>query len=197
MKDDFDEFEFLVFLNAPSSLDFLPVFIKEISIHKNIRIFIQKYSQKLNETNFGILFFKKYLNISLSKKELDFADDEIEITIVITMEEIFDGMPTFYFIMIVSSISAVVGALVGYRVIQQARIPKFVKKVRSVKKAIKSKSSAPSISIPTKNKMFMKELGKEWSDLGISLRDVLGIEEKKAPILSKAKELKKQKGGDK
>ncbi|MFX0186335.1 MAG: hypothetical protein ACFE8A_01225 [Candidatus Hodarchaeota archaeon] len=142
-------------------------------------------------------FTSKTMTGEITIEKEDFVSDEIEITFVITMEEIFDGMPTFYFIMIVSSISAVVGALVGYRVIQQARIPKFVKKVRTVKKAIKSKSSVPSISIPSKNKMFMKELGKEWSDLGISLRDVLGIEEKKVPILSKVKDLKKQKGGDK
>ncbi|MFW9879155.1 MAG: hypothetical protein ACFFG0_39250, partial [Candidatus Thorarchaeota archaeon] len=117
-------------------------------------------------------------------------------TLVVTMEEIYPGMPTFYFIMIVSSISAVAGALIGYRVIQQARIPKFVKKVRTVKKAIRSKSSVPSISITSKNKMFLKELGKEWSDLGISLRSILGVEEKKSPI-TKAKELIKQKGVDK
>ncbi|MFX0210798.1 MAG: hypothetical protein ACFFDT_32765, partial [Candidatus Hodarchaeota archaeon] len=114
-------------------------------------------------------------------KREDFVEDEIEITFVITMEEIYSGMPTFYFIMIISSISGVASALIGYRVIQQARIPRFVKKIRAVKKAIKSKSSIPSISITSKNKMFLKELGKEWRDLGISLRSILGVEEKKSP----------------
>jgi hypothetical protein len=155
------------------------------------------YTLTFETDDLEAFFTSKTLTGEITIEKVDFADDEIEITIVVTMEEIFEGMPTFYFIMIVSSISAVVGALVGYRVIQQARIPKFVKKVRSVKKAIKSKSSVPSISIPTKNKMFMKELGKEWGDLGISLRSILGIEEKKSQILSKAKELIKQKGGDK
>ncbi len=58
-------------------------------------------------------------------------------------------------------------------------------------------SSISSISIPTKNKMFLKELGKEWSELGISLKDILGIKETKSPILAKAKDLLKQKGGAK
>ncbi|MFX1394456.1 MAG: hypothetical protein ACFFAH_12895 [Promethearchaeota archaeon] len=133
-------------------------------------------------------------DITIEKE--DFVSEEIEITFVITMEEIYPGMPTFYFIMIVSSICGVVGSLIGYRVIQQARIPKFVKKIRAVKKAIKSRGSIPSISITSKNKIFLKELGKEWKDLGISLRSLLGIEEKKSPI-TKAKELIKQKGGGK
>ena len=115
---------------------------------------------------------------------------------MITLEEVFDGMPTFYFIMILSTISAVVGSLVGYRIIQQARIPKFVKKIRAVKKSIKSRSSVPLISIPTKNDMILKEFNKEWSEIDLSLSNTLKIEAKKTTLMSKAKDKIKQKGGD-
>ena len=62
-------------------------------------------------------------------------------TVVVRMAEIFPGMPTFYFIMIVGAIVAVVGSLVAYRAIQQARIPTFVKKARAMKGNIKSRKS--------------------------------------------------------
>ncbi|MHA2122763.1 MAG: hypothetical protein ACW990_16315, partial [Promethearchaeota archaeon] len=110
----------------------------------------------------------------------NFTAQELQITIVVEMEEIFTGMPTFYFILITASIVGVVGSIVGYRVIQQARIPKHVKKIRKIKGQIKSnKKISDTFSIPTKEEMTIKLFGSDWRDIGISISDVLGNQELK------------------
>ena len=126
----------------------------------------------------------------------NFTSEEILITVVVQMEEIFPGMPTFYFILITASIVGVVGSVVAYRVIQQARIPKHVKKIRKVKGYIKSKKNiTESIAIPTKEKILAKLLGDDWKDIGLSIEEILGIEElkpKKPPI----KDTRYKEGGE-
>ncbi|GAG64783.1 unnamed protein product, partial [marine sediment metagenome] len=67
-----------------------------------------------------------YLNIE------NFTSQQVGININVQMEEIFPGVSAFYFILISAAIIGVVGSLITYRVVQQARIPKFVKKVRKV-----------------------------------------------------------------
>lgn len=129
-------------------------------------------------------------------KATNFTSDEIDITIVVTMEELFPGMPTFYFIMLVAVIAGTLGGLVSYRAIQQARIPKHVKKIRLVKKKIKARDSVPSISIPTKEQMIMKQFSGAWKDLDLSLEDTLGIKEVKSKIPAEEKPPLKQKGGE-
>ncbi len=129
-------------------------------------------------------------------KKANFTSDEIDITIVVTMEEVYPGMPTFYFIMLIAIIGGTVGGLVSYRTIQQARIPKHVKKIRLVKKKIKARDSIPSISIPTKEQMIMKQFSGAWRDLDLSFEDTLGIKDKKSKILSEGKKTLKQQGGE-
>ncbi|MFX1574310.1 MAG: hypothetical protein ACFFB0_16340 [Promethearchaeota archaeon] len=124
----------------------------------------------------------------------NFTTKEIIITVIVQMEEIFPGMPTFYFILITVSIIGVVGSLVAYRVIQQARIPKHVKKIRKVKGYIKSKKKiTETVAVPTKEEMIVKLFGNEWKEIGLSIEKVLGIEELK-PEKQPLKEFKK--GGE-
>ena len=119
----------------------------------------------------------------------NFTKQEITITITVEMEEIFPGMPAFYFILITASVIGVVGSLVSYRVIQQARIPKHVKKIRKIKGYIKSKKKiSETISIPTKEEMITKLFGNDWRELGLSIDEALGIQDlktKKSPIKDK------------
>ncbi|MFX1391226.1 MAG: hypothetical protein ACFE9Z_14265 [Promethearchaeota archaeon] len=118
----------------------------------------------------------------------NFTQQEITITITIKMDEIFPGMPTFYFIIITAAIVGIVGSVVAYRVIQQARIPKHVKKIRKVKSLIKSKKAISEIiSVPTKEQMMNKLFGNDWKEIGLSLEDTLGISDlkKKSPIKEK------------
>jgi hypothetical protein len=116
----------------------------------------------------------------------NFTSQEIRIVITVKMKEIFPGMPMFYFILIISSILGVVIAVVGYRVIQQARIPKHVKKIRKIKSLIKSeKKIADTFSIPDKKMMMAKLFGDDWKEINLSIDEVLESEDltsEKSPI---------------
>ncbi|MHA2035238.1 MAG: carboxypeptidase-like regulatory domain-containing protein [Promethearchaeota archaeon] len=128
--------------------------------------------------------------------EMDnFTTQEISITVIVAMEEIFPGMPTFYFILITASVIGVVGSIVGYRVIQQARIPKHVKKIRKIKGAIKSKKKiADSISIPSKAEMMAKLFRDDWKELGLSINEALGIKDAKSKEVPFNDKIKKEGG---
>jgi len=116
------------------------------------------------------------------------------------MTEIFPGMPMFYFLLIVGGIVAVVGSLATYRFVQQARIPTFVKKARKMKKEIKGKKAiSESLLYPSKGEYLVKKLGDHWERLGLSLRDVLGVEITKKKTMPEVKEevkLKEPTGGE-
>ncbi|MFX1552861.1 MAG: hypothetical protein ACFFBV_02960, partial [Promethearchaeota archaeon] len=119
--------------------------------------------------------------------ELDnYEIDPEPITVVVNMPEIF-GIPTFYFLMIVISVAAVVGSLIAYRTIQRARIPTFVKKTRQMKKNIKGeKTISDSVLYPIKEEYIVKKLGDKWEAIGLSLDDIMGVKKKK--ILPELKE---------
>ncbi|GAG18943.1 unnamed protein product, partial [marine sediment metagenome] len=126
----------------------------------------------------------------------NFTSQQLRININVQMEEIFPGMSAFYFILIVAAIIGVVGSLTTYRVVQQARIPKFVKKVRKVKGSIKSKKTiSESLVTKTKDQMMVKLYGDDWKELELSLENTLGIVDLKLkPTPLKAK--KSKMGGD-
>ncbi|MHA2287357.1 MAG: hypothetical protein ACXABG_01095, partial [Promethearchaeota archaeon] len=126
----------------------------------------------------------------------NFTSQQVRINLNVQMEEIFPGMPTFYFILIFASVVGVVGAVVTYRVVQQARIPKFVKKVRKVKSLIKSKKTITETKMTkTKEEMLVKLYGNDWRELDLSLEDILGITDSKLKP-SPSKEIKKEKRGE-
>jgi hypothetical protein len=123
----------------------------------------------------------------------NYESEEVDLTINVGMVEIFPGFPMFYFLMIVIGVAAVVGSLVGYRVIQQAKIPKFVKKTRAMKKEIKGrKSISESLLYPSKEEYIVKKFGDKWDVLGLSLESILGLENKKR---KKVPESTEPKGG--
>ncbi|MFX1375830.1 MAG: LamG-like jellyroll fold domain-containing protein [Promethearchaeota archaeon] len=125
-----------------------------------------------------------------------FATVSTPITIVVNMHETF-GIPTFYLLMIIGGVVAVAGSLVTYRLVQQSRIPTFVKKARKMKKDIKSKKLiSESLLYPSKDEYMVKQLGEKWDMLGLSLNKVLGIEGKKKKNLPETPgEFKDFKGG--
>jgi len=93
---------------------------------------------------------------------------------VVEMQQIFYGIPTFYFILVVSAIVALVGSIVGYRVYQNAKIPTFVKRVREMKKAIqKGKIISESILYRNKNAFVAERVNHKWEKLGLSLGEII------------------------
>jgi hypothetical protein len=113
----------------------------------------------------------------------------LDFTVVVGMEEILPGIPTFYFLMIVGAIIAVVGSLVTYRRIQKARIPEFIKKVDEIEHNIKKDKSIPkSLSYPSKEDYIVKKLKNKWDLLGLSLKDIMKKESKETFDLEKDEE---------
>jgi hypothetical protein len=142
------------------------------------------YTLKFRTNTVDAFFTSKTFVGTITIEKANFTTQEIQVTVIVLMEEIFPGMPTFYFILITASVIGVVGSLVGYRVIQQARIPKHVKKIRKIKGAIKSKKKiAETISIPTKAEMMVKLFGDDWKELGLTINEALGIKDSKSKKL--------------
>ena len=155
------------------------------------------YTYTFDTKNYEAFFTSKTFTGEIIIKKANFTSDEIDITIVVEMEEISEGVPTFYFIMVVAAISAVIGSLVSYRIIQQARIPKHVKRIREVKKKIKARDSIPkSLLVPSKEEFIVKQLGEAYSMLGVSLEKILGIKGKKSKPSAEIKDKLKKEGGE-
>ncbi|MHA1337406.1 MAG: hypothetical protein ACTSPW_16965, partial [Promethearchaeota archaeon] len=135
------------------------------------------YEVKFPTDKYEAFFTSNVLSGKILISKENYEDKEIDITIVIQMEEgPIPGLPTFYFLMIVGAILAVVISLVSYNLIQKARIPKFIKKVREMKTAIsKRKSISESLLYPSKEEMMVKKFGELWEELDLSLEDILGI----------------------
>ena len=123
-------------------------------------------------------------NITISKE--DYETQTLPITIAVGMTEIFPGMPTFYFMMIVGSAIAVAGSLAGYRYYQLAKIPEFVKRARSMSKDIKGgKTIDKTLLYPSKKEFMVESLSDRWEELGLSLANILGVETKESKMIKK------------
>jgi hypothetical protein len=137
------------------------------------------YELEFDTEDYEAFFTSNTITGTIKVSKANYTTEEIDITIVIEMEEFIEGIPIFYFIMIVGAIVAVVGSLATYRVIQVARIPKFVKKARAMKGAIKNRKGIPESSLTkSKGELILEEFSNEWDEIGISLRNTLGIKPK-------------------
>ncbi|MFW9874819.1 MAG: hypothetical protein ACFFG0_17055, partial [Candidatus Thorarchaeota archaeon] len=138
------------------------------------------YLLEFPTNNVDAFFTSKTFRGTITISKVDYNPIEIKITIVVEMEEIFPGFPTFYFVLILSIVTALVGSLIGYRVIHNARIPTFVKKVREMKKSIKGdKSIAESLIYPEKEIFVGEILSSDWREIRLSLEEIFGITIKK------------------
>ncbi len=134
------------------------------------------YNTSILTGNIDTFFMAQTFVGKIYVEAANFTSQEFTITITVKMQEIWPGMPTFYFIIITAAIVGVVGSIVGYRVIQQARIPKHVKKIRKVKSLIKSKKKiTESFLVPTKEQLMVKLFGEEWKEIGLSIEEALGV----------------------
>ncbi|MFX1551679.1 MAG: hypothetical protein ACFFB9_15120, partial [Promethearchaeota archaeon] len=126
--------------------------------------------------------------INITKE--DYISQEFDIVIVVEMEQIFPGIPTFYFLLILSVAVALVGSIVGYRVYQKAKIPVFVRKVREMKKTIKKgKSIDESLLYRNKEAFIVERVNYRWKNLDLSLAEILNIKGEK---IKKGEKLQKR-----
>ncbi|MHA2276434.1 MAG: hypothetical protein ACXAC2_11725 [Candidatus Kariarchaeaceae archaeon] len=146
------------------------------------------YSFSFRTYDVNTFFSSKTITGIITIIREDYFSEQFFITIIVEMEQIFPGMPTFYFLIIIFAIIAVVGSIVGYRVYKKAIIPVFVKNVREIKKEIKDgKTVSESLLYPPKE-VFVGEIVKDkWSNVGLSMGDILGVEIKKSKKIQKIK----------
>ena len=157
------------------------------------------YTHTFTTGSIDTFFAAKVLTGEFIITKEDYISKSIPITIVVGMTDIFPEFPMFYFLMIVGLIIAIAGSLVTYRVVQQRRIPTFVKKTRTMKKDIKGKKKiSDSLLYPSKGEYIIKKFGDKWDKISLDIGDVLGLKDikiKKLPIKDKKpkEKIKKEK----
>ncbi|MFX0081313.1 MAG: LamG-like jellyroll fold domain-containing protein [Candidatus Hodarchaeota archaeon] len=160
----------LPLLNATVILDIKGILYEFEEIGNGI------YKLNFPTDNINAFFSAQTLTGKINVSKQDYITQEFSITIVVQMEEVFPGMPTFYFLLILFAIAASICSIVGYRVYKYATIPKFVKKIRSMKKAIDGNKIIPESLLYHNKETFIGELIREkWDTLGLSLEDIFGI----------------------
>ena len=126
----------------------------------------------------------------------NYETEIVTIVISIGMMEILPGIPTFWFLMIIGAMIAVVGSLLVYRTVQQKRIPTFIKKSKGLIKAISSGSNiSDSLIYPSKEVFIAKRFMKNWKIHDLSLSEILGIDKGKKKVKLQENSFKDVKGG--
>ncbi|MFX1438505.1 MAG: hypothetical protein ACFFAA_15110 [Promethearchaeota archaeon] len=140
--------------------------------------------------NINAFFTSTTLTGTINITKEDYISQEFNIIIVVEMEQIFPGIPTFYFLLILSAVVAIVGSIVGYRVYQKAKIPAFVRKVREMKKLIKKgKSVDESLLYRNKEAFIVERVNYKWKNLDLSLAEILNVKIEK---LKKGEKIQKR-----
>jgi hypothetical protein len=144
------------------------------------------YQLSIPTSDMDAFFADKTLSCKLSITKDNYASINQDFNIVVNMQEIFEGVPLFYFILGVAITATVIAAVAIYRYVQLARIPEFVKKTRNIKKEIRAKEAISEENLyPIKEKFIAEQYGDEWKELGLSIEDSLGLGKKGGKKLSK------------
>ncbi|MDX1798165.1 MAG: hypothetical protein R3255_05910, partial [Candidatus Lokiarchaeia archaeon] len=140
--------------------------------------------------NINAFFTSNTLTGTINITKEDYISQEFDIIIVVEMEQIFPGIPTFYFLLILSAALALVGSIVGYRVIHNFRIPAFVRKVREIEKSIKKgKKVDESLLYRNKEAFIVERVNYKWNNLDLSLAEILNLKIEK---IKKSEKLQKR-----
>ena len=92
------------------------------------------------------------------------------VQITVQMPQLISGLPTFYFIILIAGVAIVVGALVTNKMIQNARIPAFVKIIRGLKAQITSNKTVDDKNLTLGyEEEFRERLGKSWALLDLDI----------------------------
>ena len=137
------------------------------------------YSTIIANIPSGVLIAPETHFMTLHIERENYTTTETQIPVSVGMIEVF-GFPLFYLIIIISAIVVVVGSLGLYRYMQVRKIPTFVKKNKAMKKSISGKGKiSDSLIYPSKEQAMVKLHGDKWEKIGLSLSDILGIQDKK------------------
>ncbi|MHA1731832.1 MAG: FG-GAP repeat domain-containing protein [Promethearchaeota archaeon] len=108
------------------------------------------------------------LNISISKENYTTITERVYVTV--DLPEIFPGFPTFYFVIIVGIVAAMVITIGMYRYVQYARIPAVVKKIRrTVGDIKKNRDIGEELLSPTPTDYLIDRFSAYWEELGLDI----------------------------
>jgi hypothetical protein len=106
---------------------------------------------------------------------------EENVALTIKMDEIADGLPTFYLILGIGLVVTVTGSLGIARYVRYLRIPGFIKKINTTTKAIKkNKTIADERLTKTREEEMVEKFGDYWKMIDLELDEILGIKEQES-----------------
>lgn len=144
------------------------------------------YQLSISTSEMDAFFADKTLSCSFRVQKEDYVTVSQDFNVIVNMQEIFEGVPLFYFILGVAITATVISAVAIYRYVQLAKIPEFVKKTRKIKKEIKAQETISEENLyPSKKEFIAEQYADEWKELGLSIEDSLGLEKKGGKKLSK------------
>ncbi|MFX1479572.1 MAG: LamG-like jellyroll fold domain-containing protein [Promethearchaeota archaeon] len=145
------------------------------------------YMYSFSTSDINAFFTSQTLRGVINVSKINYISQQFSIIIIVEMPT-FLGIPLFYLILIVSSIAVAAAALAGYRIYKNAKVPTYVKKVRSMKKAIKSKKDISESLLYRSKEVFVGEnVNYKWEKIGLSLEDILNIKLKKKVLKAEKK----------
>ncbi|MHA1728541.1 MAG: LamG domain-containing protein [Promethearchaeota archaeon] len=103
-----------------------------------------------------------------------------QITVTMPMGPI-PGLPTFYFLLIVGFVAVFAVGIGGYKYVQYARIPEFIKKCNRVEKEVKKnkKINVEALVTETKAEYLISKLSEDWEYFGLDFASSIGYNRKK------------------
>ncbi len=153
-----------------------------VLIKDGIEYQFQEFADGIYRLDFSIenvntFFSSKTLTGIINISKENYHSLEFTITVVVEMEQIFPGIPTFYFLLVISAVVVFVGSIVGYRIYKNVKIPNFVKKVHTMKKAIEGNKPISESLLYRDKEVFIGERVKAmWDKIDISIENTFGIE---------------------
>ena len=90
-----DDYEFHLFLDTVSNLDFIPLFIEDKNLQKEIKQRLKK--SRVSKETYNVAFFKKFLQLSFNKSEKKILDELRESCLKTHLNSwIYSGIPKKY-----------------------------------------------------------------------------------------------------
>ena len=155
------------------------------------------YTLLFNTTGIDAFFMPSTFTGTINITIENYVSLEMPLTIVVGMDEIFPGVPLFWFVLIVGMSAIFIGGYGTMKYIAYKRIPEFIKKVTKMRKSIKSGKSVPAgLVSETKTEYMLKTIGDKWRDIGLSLENIVGYKPaKKLAEIKGEPEMPEERGG--
>ncbi|GAB4310831.1 MAG: hypothetical protein Kow0069_11180 [Promethearchaeota archaeon] len=138
------------------------------------------YSAEISTQQYEVFAIPYSFKATLRVSKENYTTVEKDVVITVDLPEIFPGMPTFYFVIIVGLVAAVVMTAVIYNAVQKARIPEVVKKLRAVASDIRKNKaiSERAIEVSRLENVAM-EFASLWEGIELDVYETFGLKAKK------------------